>query len=745
MPLPLPTLDQIPTALRERAQWVVWRNEPRETGGKPTKVPYQARYPQSKASSTRPATWADAARALETARAHGFDGIGYVFSPDDPFAGFDFDDVLDEQGRPADWVQTWLDEFSTYVEVSPSGRGLKGIAIGKLPGSGINAGELELYDQGRYFAITGRRFDGYPAEPQPVNGPLDRLYALAQERKAQHEAEREQRRQRAYAEKALAGECERVATAPEGTRNDTLNRAAFALAGFVASGLLDEHTTAEALAQAAGQNGLGVAEIRGTLRSGMTAGKLHPRTAPEKPADPEPEPKPEKAPTVTKGKRRINTLTGEILEGDAPPTKNVGPIELIPAPDWRSKIITAAQLYHAQFQPLLWTVENVLPEGAALLAGKPKSRKSWAALGVAVACARGEAALGKLTTRQGRVLYLDLESNQRRMRGRLFSMVGHAMRSMESLHIVTDWPRGGEGLNALEEWMAAHPDTVLIVIDVLADFRRPKDPKEDPYSYDRETVKPINEFAERHRVTVLLVHHTRKMKADDVFDEISGSTGLPSAVATMWVLGRAPNGSGEMILALRGRDLLEDDPLALEWDDYENSFKIVGAAADSAMSAERRAVLDVLADDANWAPKDIAAELRKPVNNVKQLLRALLSEGHIQKTGHGMYARVPERKPDHFDHFDHFDHDHFPQSDQSDRSLTRRSLSDHFSAEHQDATDRPSEAESDQSDRDSLRHTYSHHRGLWQVWNPGRTSVVTVCGSEAEARAECERLNGGAQ
>lgn len=314
--------------------------------------------------------------------------------------------------------------------------------------------------------------------------------------------------------------------------------------------------------------------------------------------------------------------------------------EYVVQQDWRSKGVTASQLYRAEFAPLYWTVENILPEGAALLAGKPKSRKSWAALGVAVACARGETALGKLSTRQGTVLYLDLESNQRRMRGRLFSMVGHQMRDLDNLHIYTDWPRGDEGLTALDEWMAAHPETVLIVIDVLADFRRPRDTKEDPYAYDRDTVKPINALAERHRVTILLVHHTRKMKADDVFDEISGSTGLPSAVATMWVLGRAPNGSDEMVLALRGRDLINDEPLSLEWDDYNNNFKIIGAAATANQGAERRAVLKILADNAEWTPQEIAVELRKTTNSIQMHLRALSAEGLIDRVGRGKYQQI---------------------------------------------------------------------------------------------------------
>lgn len=357
---------------------------------------------------------------------------------------------------------------------------------------------------------------------------------------------------------------------------------------------------------------------------------------------------------VPRQAQRVNVLTGEIVEEGAPQT------EYIVRP---RQGVTAAELYHTQFAPLIWTVENICPEGATLIAGKPKSRKSWCALDIAVACARGEQALGRLGARAGRVLYLDLESNQRRMRGRLFSMVGHRMQDMQNLHIYTEWGRGEDGLAELEQWMVDHPDTILIVVDVISDFRRPRDPKEDIYAYDRETVKPLNEFAERHRVTVLLIHHTRKAKADDVFDEISGSTGLPSAVATMWVLGRAPNGSGEMVLAMRGRDLINDDPLALEWDDYDNRFKIIGGAADAQQGAERRAVLKVMADDQEWGPKEIAAELRKSVNSIQFILKALLSEGLIERVGRGKYVRVLSRDTEHTESTVYTDHTEYTDPD----------------------------------------------------------------------------------
>jgi hypothetical protein len=79
-----------------------------------------------------------------------------------------------------------------------------------------------------------------------------------------------------YASAALAAEADRVARAPVGSRNGTLNRAAFALGRLVGGGLLDVAEVTRELDAAARYAGLGRAEIRRTIRSGLTAGRRAP-------------------------------------------------------------------------------------------------------------------------------------------------------------------------------------------------------------------------------------------------------------------------------------------------------------------------------------------------------------------------------------------------------------------------------------------------------------------------------------
>jgi hypothetical protein len=80
-----------------------------------------------------------------------------------------------------------------------------------------------------------------------------------------------------YSLAALAAECKQVATAPEGTRNATLNRAAFAIGQLVGARLLDDGLARGALIEAGRAAGLSMREAMTTANSGLTAGMREPR------------------------------------------------------------------------------------------------------------------------------------------------------------------------------------------------------------------------------------------------------------------------------------------------------------------------------------------------------------------------------------------------------------------------------------------------------------------------------------
>ncbi len=85
----------------------------------------------------------------------------------------------------------------------------------------------------------------------------------------------------AYVQKAMDAEFCAVRDAPEGTRNDQLNRSAFALGQLVGAGVLAETTAETALFEAALACGLGRSESSKTISSGLESGKKEPRAMPE--------------------------------------------------------------------------------------------------------------------------------------------------------------------------------------------------------------------------------------------------------------------------------------------------------------------------------------------------------------------------------------------------------------------------------------------------------------------------------
>ena len=84
-----------------------------------------------------------------------------------------------------------------------------------------------------------------------------------------------------YGQKALAGEIMNITSSGKGTRNDTLNKAAYSLGQLIAGGALSESDAERGLLGAAIAVGLTNKEAMATINSGFKKGKQQPRTAPE--------------------------------------------------------------------------------------------------------------------------------------------------------------------------------------------------------------------------------------------------------------------------------------------------------------------------------------------------------------------------------------------------------------------------------------------------------------------------------
>jgi DNA-binding NarL/FixJ family response regulator len=305
---------------------------------------------------------------------------------------------------------------------------------------------------------------------------------------------------------------------------------------------------------------------------------------------------------------------------------------------------TAADLMREELPPVRWAVPGILPEGLSLLAGKPKLGKSWFALGLAVAKASGGVALGKIPVDRGEVLYLALEDNRRRLQNRLRKVL-NGDPPPEGLHIATEWARVDEGgAEDLDDWLATHPDAGLVVVDILKVVRPAVSGNRGIYDADYEALQSMQRLAGTHGVSVLVVHHTRKMAAVDPVDEVSGSTGLSGGADGIMVLKR-DRGKADAYLHVTGREVEEEAELALKWDAKGASWALAGDADEYRLSQERRGVLEALgAAGGGMSPKDIAEALDKSVGSVKVLLGEMVKAGQVSNPSYGKYA-LPANAP----------------------------------------------------------------------------------------------------
>lgn len=148
--------ESVPDELKDLQQWCCFRLVFDKKRGKYTKVPYDAMTGE-KAKSNDESTWADFETALDSSKQ--FDGIGFFFK--EPYFGIDLDDVADEIARykngdhEGNIVSEFIETMGSYTEYSPSGKGIHIIVKGDLPEGGRRKGNVEMYDSGRFFTVTG--------------------------------------------------------------------------------------------------------------------------------------------------------------------------------------------------------------------------------------------------------------------------------------------------------------------------------------------------------------------------------------------------------------------------------------------------------------------------------------------------------------------------------------------------------------------------------------------------------------
>lgn len=311
---------------------------------------------------------------------------------------------------------------------------------------------------------------------------------------------------------------------------------------------------------------------------------------------------------------------------------------------------TADVLLCTYFPPIKWAVHGLISEGLVVFAGPQKVGKSSLILGVCAAVAEGGKALGRVDVEAGDVLYAALEDSPRRLKHRLGQVLA-GRPAPARLSIVTSLPSMPQATELVSEWLDEHPDARLVVIDVLAKVRPMSAPGVDRYEADYRVLSELKRLADHHKVAVVVVTHTRKLGAEDVFDTVSGSVGLTAAADSTIVLRRARNETAGS-LSITGRDVPESE-YAVQFNGDLCAWTLDGnELADAARKAAEARTTANLGDQSseivrlvNASPDgtraaNVAGVLDIDPDKARVYLNRAADAGRIRKIERGLYGPV---------------------------------------------------------------------------------------------------------
>lgn len=352
----------------------------------------------------------------------------------------------------------------------------------------------------------------------------------------------------AYVRSAVLQETARVAMAPDGDRNNTLNDAAFRLGTLLGTGEIDRTSVEEHLLFAAGRAGLAEEESRKTVKSGLDAGVANPRAIPARP--------------TYAGPGWFAAAT----EDGLPPDDDV----------------TTVRLSDVQAVPVEWLMPNRIPLGKiTLLAGFAKQGKSFMTMDLAARVSSGDlipCGGGECFVR-GSVVLLSAEDDlDDTVKPRLVA-AGADTDKIFALTTVrqADGSLGPFDLSYiphLERAISRAGDTRLVIIDPITHYVGGKI-DDHKVAQLRSVLGPLKDLASRAKVAMLIVSHLNKGSGTNALHRVIGSSAYTALARANWLVARDPKDPKRRLFLDAGTNLAEDPKgLAyringgrIEWED----------------------------------------------------------------------------------------------------------------------------------------------------------------------------------
>lgn len=224
---------------------------------------------------------------------------------------------------------------------------------------------------------------------------------------------------------------------------------------------------------------------------------------------------------------------------------------------------TAKEIIDTDMPDVQWLIEHILPQGFFFLAGRPKMGKSFMIVQLLSCIVTGKPFLG-YQVQQGRVLYISLEDNARRIKKRLANMGVMSNKELDMFEIEETWDKLNKGgLEKLLKRLTSKKYT-MCVMDTYAKSLLLRDNNDAVEA--TKYLSPLYEMTRGGEFSFGFIDHYRKNNqySGDVIDDLAGSGAKGGVADTVWGLARE-RGKSNAVLQIASRDT-EIDKIDLRFD-----------------------------------------------------------------------------------------------------------------------------------------------------------------------------------
>lgn len=282
-------------------------------------------------------------------------------------------------------------------------------------------------------------------------------------------------------------------------------------------------------------------------------------------------------------------------------------------------VLTGKEISEMKLPPIRWVVKGLIPEGLSILVAATKIGKSWMMMDLTHSITEGKDFLGKPTVFSD-VLYYSLEDTERRIKARGHKiwqgkpMSEHAMFRIKAKTLDTGLLKDVEGI------LEKHKGIKVIIFDTFQFIRGSMLKNESAYAYDYREMTTLKRFADLFEVSIILVHHQRKMVDENDFVNMSsGSTAIVGGSDTAFFIYKKKRKDEDAILSTVGRDVIIDD-LVINRNMEQGGWVVVG-------SPEEKERMHKDAEfNSNPIAKTLLALLKKQSSGWSGTVRQLLHE-----------------------------------------------------------------------------------------------------------------------